>query len=270
MILASDLDRTLIYSQNAIDQYSPNINDELYVAENYDDGPFSFMTKKASGFADRLIKENLLVPVTTRTLAQYDCINLSQNVNVKWAIAANGAEVLYNGKVDSEWNSYILNQLKCNCSALADVENDIKKYEKLEWFLKQKVADNWFIYIIIKPDLLDIVTKDEIKKIANKNNWQLSIQGRKLYLVPNSINKLTAIKYVSEKCDVRNFIAAGDSLLDKQMVISAHCGFVPAHGELFNQYKEGLFVGSNLAVTEKSGIKAGEEILIKAHEILAM
>lgn len=270
MILASDLDRTLIYSQNAIDQYSPNSDSELYIAENNNGEPFSFMTKRASSVAEKLIKDDLLVPVTTRTLAQYDRVNLSENINVKWAIAANGAEVLYNGEVDKEWNNHIFNHLKDNCATLNDVERDVEEFQKSEWFLKKHHADYWFILMIIKTNLLDVESRNELNKIANRNNWQLSIQGRKLYLVPNSINKLTAIKYVSEKCNVKDFLAAGDSLLDKQMVGSAHCGFIPAHGELYNQCQEGVFDGENLRITENSGIEAGEEILLRAYEILAM
>ncbi len=261
MILASDLDRTLIYSTAAIDQLSQYETDELYTAEIYEGKPFSFMTKKASILADELIMRDLLVPVTTRIRRQYDRITLSSLKKPKWAVIANGAEVLRDGVVDKVWHEHISDQLK-NCAAsIEDVENEIEQFMDTPWLIRKRTADSWFIYLIINRELLESGTIETINAIAEKNSWQISIQGRKLYLVPNPVNKMSAISYVCEQQNVKCFVAAGDSLLDQSLVDAADIGFIPAHGELYNRYICGDYKNDELKITEESGIRAGEEIL---------
>jgi len=93
---------------------------------------------------------------------------------------------------------------------------------------------------------------------AREQYWEVSIQGRKLYLVPQLINKRTALTRVTEMTGKHNVIAAGDSLLDLPLLQGADYAFIPAHGELYEQLE---YIPDNWLLTESSGLPAGEEIL---------
>lgn len=268
MILASDLDRTLIYSKNAIQQFSDVPVEKLYTAEHYKGQPFSFMTKQANELTEDLIEKNLLVPVTTRVRHQYDRIKLSNKKRPEWAIIANGAEVLKNGKPDPEWNEHISGLLKEEAAPIDKIEQKLEKFHGEDWLLKQRIADSWYIYLNICREKLPSIAIDETNTFAEKNNWQMSIQGSKLYLVPKPINKENAINYICDKLNINSFMAAGDSLLDQPLVESAELGIIPAHGELYEKKISGSIDTTELQITKASGIHAGEEILQLAKEYL--
>lgn len=268
MILASDLDRTLIYSQKAIAQFNSHKASELYTAEVYENKPFSFMTPKAQDLAEKLIKREHLVPVTTRIRSQYDRIRLSPNQTPQWAVIANGAEVLFNGERDTEWHAHITTELEKVSATVAELSHCFERFNSEPWFLKKRIADNWFIYALIERDLLTQSSIDEIQFLAQDHNWQLSIQGRKLYLVPNPINKFKAIEYVSHKKEASTILAAGDSLLDKPLVEGAHQGLIPAHGELFDEVSRGRYSNDSLIITKNAGIVAAEEILQYSYDYI--
>ena len=89
-LAACDLDRTLIYSKNALwlegaDKDAP----ALVVAELYGGAPLSYMTRAAEALLISLAAAAAFVPVTTRTQAQYERVQLPGPVP-EYAITSNG------------------------------------------------------------------------------------------------------------------------------------------------------------------------------------
>lgn len=102
---------------------------------------------------------------------------------------------------------------------------------------------------------VDIVENFRIKLACL--GWSLSIQGRKLYLIPTEINKGNAVKYLKEVLSCSFVAASGDSLLDESLLMAADFAVAPSHGELFSTYKNSGAYNFTKAV----GIVAAEEIL---------
>src|SRR4051812_12159665 len=77
LMVACDLDRTLIYSANSMKLEGPDCNaPSLVVSEVYGGVPFSFMTRVADDLLGRLVRESIFVPVTTRTMEQFHRVRL--------------------------------------------------------------------------------------------------------------------------------------------------------------------------------------------------
>src|SRR5206468_11420132 len=67
---------------------------------------------------------------------------------------------------------------------------------------------------------------------AEERGWQLSMQGRKLYWVPRSLRKSAAVAEVARRTEADTVAAAGDSLLDIDLLEHADIGIAARHGEL--------------------------------------
>ncbi|MFP4014043.1 MAG: hypothetical protein ACLFVQ_08175 [Chitinispirillaceae bacterium] len=270
MFLASDLDRTLIYSRKAMEQLNGSVPRDLRCVEVYENENFCFTTSQAGLLIDTLLREKLLVPVTTRTQEQYGRIQLSRSYVPEWAVTCNGAVVLRNGEVDTEWDFHIKKRLAESSLSIFEMEQLIEPFLSSDWFVKKRTAESWFIYMIVKQENLLSETVESLRTLARKHQWQLSVQGRKLYLIPDCINKANALSYVCDRMKMNSFIGAGDSLLDKPLVESAAVSFIPSHGELFGQLKSGKYVNSRIRVTRSGGVFSGEEILAGASEKLGV
>jgi hypothetical protein len=90
----------------------------------------------------------------------------------------------------------------------------------------------------------------------------VSLQGRKVYAVPAGLTKSAAATEVVARCGGGPLLAAGDSLLDADLLDAADAAIRPAHGELAGTG----FVRRHLAVTAATGVAAGEELLGRLHE----
>jgi HAD superfamily hydrolase (TIGR01484 family) len=254
MIFASDLDQTLIYSKRHI----PDDSRDIINIEKKDDEEISYITSKSISLLKYILENIYFIPVTTRTIEQYKRISLFNEVlKPKYAITDNGAVILVDGEIDKEWESIIKqNMMDNNIYNMFPIINQkiIEVYSK-EIFKLNRICDNYFI-LFIANDRLEFDDKYEKLKSNLKNcGWKLCIQGRKLYAIPDFIDKFKALSYLIHKLKPEKVIASGDSSLDFSLINGAHLKIIPCHGTVRNAFdKEAL-------ITKNSGILAGEEIL---------
>lgn len=251
MLFGSDLDGTLIYSEKYLKQHTPAV--EVVERGKYN----SFMTRKSAELLKKIANKCTFVPCTTRTIDQFKRIQFfSQDVIPIYAIVSNGANLLIDGAVDLDYKYMIHKALLNDCLACEDILKEFNKFASEKWAQPMRQADEVFHYCIINREY---VPSDEIaafSKWLKQQNWGLSIQGRKLYLVPNVVNKWSALEHVAELAGESDIVTAGDSLLDIPLVKGAKYSISPAHGEIYDQYAT---VGWHF--TKSTGILAGEEIL---------
>lgn len=261
MLFASDLDQTLIYSHKK--PISKEIDEQIRPVERLDDRFISYMTQNALKALKEIAQRILFVPVTTRTKLQYQRINfLGYDITHQYAVTSNGGTIFSQGVEDKEWSQLVL-EGKNKC---LEAQELIEKFEEIahpSWVIKDsgKLADDLFYYCIIDREKIPVTELAAFRIWASKKNWELSVQGRKLYLVPQNVNKKAAIQYIQEKEGISRVIAAGDSLLDLDMLKVADLALAPAHGELYSLYLQGISGLEKIRFTQKSGIKAAEEIL---------
>lgn len=257
VMVACDLDQTLIYSANSMALQCPDSSaPALVVAEVYEGAPLSFMTRTAWAALERLVEEAIFVPITTRTVQQFRRVNIPGR-DKGYAVTTNGAVLLHNGVPDPGWAQHIRTSVAANCAPLEEVHDRLLGPSKPAAILRGRVAEDTFVYSIVKRDELSADYLEELTEWCQQQGWTTSLQGRKLYCVPSPVTKEAALAEVRRRNPVDVLVAAGDSKLDAGILELADIAIRPAHGEL----DHAAFRLDHLGVTSASGIMAGEEIL---------
>lgn len=255
----SDLDRTLIYSPAALmlqcaDQDAPR----LLCVEVYKGRPLSFITETAAGVLADLAATGMLVPTTTRTVSQYRRIHLPGR-SPSYAICANGGRLLVDGVEDEDFTVAVTNKLTASAPHTEVFTELIRMADPGDGPLfveKVRNASDLFCYAVVRRSHVRSGWLEHLCGYASERGWRLSIQGRKVYLVPNSLSKASAALEVAERLGVNAMAAAGDSLLDGELLEAADAAIRPAHGEL----DDTGWLRPHVTVTASSGVVAGEQI----------
>ncbi|MEC0172443.1 HAD family hydrolase [Paenibacillus graminis] len=259
MIYASDLDRTLIYSPSAIGV--PEDSQGLVPAEIVDGKTVSYISQHALELLKDLAAKIIFMPVTTRTVAQYRRINLFQDTVIPdYAITSNGGNILVNGVVDQEWRAAVARLVERGSASAEEAGRLVRSVVRTEWIISERYCDELFYTFVVHRDLLPL---DEITRLSEHLNswgWKVSLQGRKLYVVPEAVDKSDAILHVRRTVNSGPMVASGDSLLDKSLLASADYAIAPCHGEIFAEQQAGL-VKLEYPFTKQAGVFAGDEIM---------
>ncbi|WNS73918.1 hypothetical protein RRV45_13425 [Bacillus sp. DTU_2020_1000418_1_SI_GHA_SEK_038] len=253
-MFASDLDRTLIYSERALADFKQTGVNDLIGVEKKADREVAFMTRRSAEALCQIADHMLFVPVTTRTWEQFKRIFIFSNyIPLTYAITSNGANITYKGNSLIEWQGLIHERLRSECNPIDGMEAELREL-KIPGTIKR--AEGLFLYYILDVNL----SKEEImivKSKATEFGWRVSLQGRKLYFMPNPISKGEAVRFIKEREGISTVYGAGDSLLDHDFLKDCDFPFVPSHGELANEFNEDY----HYTLTNTRGVMAGEEIL---------
>lgn len=210
MIVATDLDGTVIFTGGSIEKH--------ICVEYYNNSPLSFMTKE--GYADLLnvSLKTTLIPVTTRTTAQYHRVKLPGGL-YDWAITTNGGVVLHNDSPDLEWEAHIKHQLMSQLVSYEEMIHIVRSYseEETKCSTLREVPEKFF-YLVGEPKNSEPEFWEHISAQVALYDWRVSVQHRKAYFVPNCIDKGKALSYVRDLLDMPILAAAGDSSLDFSFV----------------------------------------------------
>ncbi|MFD5566489.1 HAD family hydrolase [Streptomyces cadmiisoli] len=257
VLVASDLDRTLIYSSAALALTMPDARaPRLLCVEVHESRPLSYMTETSAELLTDLADSAVFVPTTTRTRKQYQRINLPGPMP-KYAICANGGHLLVDGVSDPDWHARVTARLADECASLAEVQEHLLTSADPVWVRKQRVADDLFAYLVVERELLPEDWVKELGVWAENRGWTVSLQGRKIYAVPKPLTKSAAVHEVARRTGADLVLAAGDSLLDADLLLAADRGWRPGHGELADS---GWGAPEITALPER-GVLAGERIL---------
>ncbi|WP_338678236.1 HAD family hydrolase [Streptomyces sp. SCSIO 30461] len=256
-LIASDLDRTLIYSAAALHLTMPDPEaPRLLCVETHKHKPLSYVTETAAGLLTALARGSVFVPTTTRTREQYGRIRLPGPAP-KYAICANGGHLLVDGVSDPDWQRTVTTRLTGECAPLDEVRRHLRATADPAWVLKERVAEKLFAYLVIERGLLPEGWTDELAAWAEPRGWTVSLQGRKIYAVPKPLTKSAAVRELARRTGAETVLAAGDSLLDADLLLAADQAFRPSHGEL----AETGWTAAQVTAVPQSGVLAGEEIL---------
>ncbi len=253
-VICADLDRTLIYSAAALglrgaDEDGP----ALLCVELYQHLPQSFMLADAAAALAELAQVATLVPTTTRTVEQYARVQLPGPAP-RYGICANGGTLLVDGVADGDWSTHVHALLR----SCAPVQEVLAQLEPLPPFVRTlRVASGLFVYAVVDRAELPGAWLAELSEWCAEREWTVSVQGRKVYCVPNLLRKSAAAAEVCRRTGASRMLAAGDSLLDTDLLLAADAAIRPRHGELHDTG----WIGPQIAVTRSSGVYAGAEIV---------
>jgi len=257
VVVACDLDRTLIYSRAALGDRGDDGSQRGVVCVEYQNGePLSFMTSDAAASLRELSQIAVFVPTTTRTRAQLARVNLPGPVP-RYAIAANGGFLLVDGHECLDWTAQITAYLASTAIPLEVVWEHLRSVCLPAFTRKVREADGLFCYAVIERDLIPHGFVAELNAWASERGWISSLQGGKLYLVPRGLTKGAAVSEVARRVGAGVILAAGDSLLDAEMLDGADRGISPGHGELV----DAGWAAEHVVKTPGVGALAGEQIV---------
>ncbi|OIJ66199.1 hypothetical protein [Streptomyces mangrovisoli] len=256
VLVASDLDRTLIYSPAALGLTMPDARaPRLLCVEVHESRPLSFMTETAAQLLVELGDAAVFVPTTTRTRKQYLRINLPGPAP-EFAICANGGHILVDGVSDPDWHRGVTERLAEECAPLAEVGAHLEATADPLWLRKHRIAEDLFVYLVVERELLPEEWVKELAAWAENRGWTVSLQGRKIYAVPKPLTKSAAVREVARRTGAELVLAAGDSLLDADLLLAADRGWRPGHGEL----AESEWSAPAITALPERGVLAGERI----------
>lgn len=256
-LVASDLDRTLIYSAASLQLTMPDAQaPRLLCVEVYGGAPLCYMTETAAALLDGLARTTVFVPTTTRTREQYGRIHLPgpapgtpsvPTADTSWSTASP------TGTGRTTWSAGSPHE----CASLGEVRAHIQAAGHPSWLLKERVAEDLFAYLVVDRAALPEGWVKELSDWADLKGWTVSLQGRKVYAVPKPLTKSAAMREVARRCGATLTLAAGDSLLDADLLLAADRAWRPGHGEL----ADCGWGAPNTEVLRERGGAAGEEIL---------
>jgi hydroxymethylpyrimidine pyrophosphatase-like HAD family hydrolase len=271
MVFASDLDSTLIYSARHCELIDSK---KLFPVDFYNNSNCSFITSSIQHKLEHINESMLFIPVTTRSPAQYKRMKYFYDViKPKYAVVANGGIILKDGIELKGWSDISSTKLN-GLVSVKDMLELCSFFLQMDFVISYKTCEDLFIYSILDEAKLATATSkgqidlnylEILRSFCAEYNYSVSKQGKKVYIVPNCINKYDPIKYIMKLENINTLFSAGDSLLDYPMIKRSNFGIIPAHGELLLSPPVENFADT-VYITNESGIFAGEEILDIVHQ----
>lgn len=256
LMVASDLDQTLIYSPRAAGRGPERAS---RVVEVLDGAVISLLSAATEQGLRELAGLAEFVPTTTRTRAQYERIDLPPS---RYAIVASGGGLLVDGEPDLAWSRSVAARLDGLSSPVAALREVFDGYRDAEWLLRVRDADDVFLVAAVDADLLGEPELEHVTAACAGHGWRALHQGRKLYVLPEALDKAAAVAHVAERLadetgTAPQVLAAGDTLLDWPMLCAADRGWVPAGSELDRLGR----TAGNVTTTGLAGLAAAEQIV---------
>lgn len=216
-VLHVDLDNTLIFS------YKHDIGKDKINVELYQGREISFLTQKTYENLKKIKEIALIVPTSTRSIEQYNRINLHIG-DIPYALVCNGGILLTDGKKDSSWYQTSLDLIRESLPALKAarhfLETDIRRKFELRF-----IED---LFLFTKCDQPGLVVED-LKKVLDTSLADVFHNQEKVYVVPRKLSKGNALERFQKYVKAGKIIAAGDSEFDISMLRAADTGIAP-HG----------------------------------------
>lgn len=205
LILFSDLDGTLIFSAKR-----KQVGD--IVIERKDGAEISCVTARQAELFPRL---SGVVPVTARSIEQYKRIEFARlGFSPKYALCDNGGTLLVNGEPDPEWSAWSA-EIAAECSDELSAFRELLERDPRRSF-EVRLVDGLFLFTKRrKPDEMP-------KYIGEGAKCECFFTGEKVYVIPKKLNKGEAVKRLAKRLGLKEFAAAGDSLMDVSMLNAAN------------------------------------------------
>lgn len=236
MIYATDLDRTLIFSSKFIDKTSKKtVCIEKKQTEDGKIKEISYMCEDSLALLNEIkqLDNTFVVPVTTRSLEQYKRVEAVQDC--KYAIVANGGIILNNGVIDVHWQSRIESKMFEQDVDLTEALSILMEHNDL-CKLTPRIIDNVMAYAHLKcsdEEAYELLI--EVKKRLHGTCFNFTLQGKKLYIIPNFITKRSALEFVCNslsKDKKHKLVTSGDGKLDYDFLVLGNKIIIPDGSEV--------------------------------------
>ena len=260
VLITTDLDRTLIFSQRATCELGGALPaDPVEVADGRTAGELCHAARDS--IAALPVNVRMCV-ATSRSVARL--MRLRLPFAVPYAIAANGGVVLVDGAADPQWAART-RRLVSRAAPAAQVRAVLAGSSAVAgsvapWLVRMGDSDDMCCLAIVDPALMGAERVSDVVSRCHDLGWEASLVGRKLYAFPAGLGKEHAAAFVAGKVAretgvVPRRFAAGDTEHDRLMLADADVAWVPAGCELAAARRARQF-----KVTEQPGHAAAAQI----------
>ncbi|MBE6876477.1 MAG: hypothetical protein E7496_07105 [Ruminococcus sp.] len=210
ILFASDLDNTLIHSHK-------HKSDSDICVELYQEREQSFMSQEAvTLFQNMTALENIcFLPVTTRTIAQYQRIFFPDDYRPEFALTANGHILLRKDAPEPEW---LAESQQKNKPYLPEFERLAQIFHQDMRFRHVSIADGMFVACSCETSETADICLAEYQHSTALHAFRT---GRKLYFFQPCADKGTALAKFKSLHQFDVIISAGDSEMDIPMLKQA-------------------------------------------------
>lgn len=216
LMFHADLDNTLIYS------YKHDIGPDTVGVERYRGRVISYMTKNAYEMLAHIRKQALFVPVTTRTVEQYERIDLGGSP--RFALVCNGGILLEYGQENEKWYADSL-------QLIGDAEEELRLGEEClhrDCNRNFEVRNVRGLFLFTKSGCPS-ATVEMLRQKLDSDRVNVFQNGEKVYVVPVRMNKGEACRRFRKRFGSESVyaVAAGDSEFDIPMLETAELFMAP-------------------------------------------
>ena len=262
MVIFSDLDRSIIYSNKFLDGIETN---EYECIEVKDEKEISYISLKSIETLKRINENALFIPTTTRTAEQFNRIDFKRyGIDFKYAITSNGGRIFKEGLPLESWRREV-EKIKLESTPIEVMVNRFEEYSQIDGITNFRIAEELFFYIVVDFSKFHIDKIENYLEKLEENKWAYYISGRKIYFLPMNLTKENAINHICNIENIEEFSTIGDSNMDLGMLNTTDNAYVLKHGDIDLSSIQGRFI-----LSEEVGLKGTEEILEKLHKELLL
>lgn len=213
--LFSDLDNTLVYSHRIALPCGS-------VAVEYLNGRVqSRMTEKTYAFLAGAAGV-FLIPTTTRTCEQYARLSETfAGFGCRYALVCNGGVMLDRGAPDPQWLAETKEIAGNELSSLKEAGKVLRGLFPERYI---RIAEGIMLYFKTDAPAPDAAAA---AALLDTEALRIYYDSRKVYCIPTSINKGSALRRFSERMGITCSAAAGDSAPDIPMLEAADIALLP-------------------------------------------
>jgi len=263
VLITTDLDRTLVFSQRATGQLGGALpSDPVEGAGGQTSAELSRAARDALAALPGHVR---MCVATSRNLARLARLRLPFPVH--YAIAANGGVILADGKPDLRWAGRI-RRILAGVAPAAEVRRLLGRLAGEPWLERLAEPDDMCVLAIVdRPALPD----EQLAAVADDCaalGWHASLVGRKLYAFPAGFGKEHAAAFIADEIGrgseaAPRRLAAGDTEHDLAMLEAADLAWVPVGSDLAGPVLAGpVLAGPVLAGTGPAAGSGGGRITV--------
>ena len=233
IFLFTDLDDTLWQTKRKIENFHPNLKQVTSSLTHP-----SFMREDQELFSELFLNhpDISVIPITARELNQYKRTYLYNDERVKLAVIYFSGMILYENRVDEEWQKIINHKYAKLKFQLTKLQKLIKNHIKVKWDeFKFVNVDDFYLnikYIDRNTYKEPIKYVYEILKEMELDGFSINSNDNNIAILPEFLNKELAINYIIDKYKPRLTLGAGDSLSDLGFMQKSNYLIIPQKSQI--------------------------------------
>ena len=224
MILTTDLDRTLIFTQKQLTATPAVVPAEYRLGQ-----PAAFMTAAALAHLRTLQRRAVVLINTMRGLEQANRVVFVGDNSCRYVAVQNGLYLYRDGVQDPAWTALVRRTVDALPLDLSGGVQQVKKLPGIETLSKQY---EYLAVFFVAEENFDDEGCAVLAEELHASGWCLHRQRRKLYLFPAAIDKGRVLRYVQTLEGEPDTVGLGDSWFDLPMLRVCRRAYAPRGCEL--------------------------------------